>query len=159
MAKRASRNRRTKAPHRLRRRPPYFHPVILRNRRDGWSVARQCAFLAQLYLTGSVGLAASAVGVSRTSAYRLRARGGAEDFAFAWDAVLTPPGSGRLVRPKPDWRKVTNKALIERLETGLVQPLIFRGRMTAIRRKPDKSVLFRLLRRADAGAKRKGASR
>ena len=150
-----------KAPaHRLRRKPPFFHPVLLRSREDGWSVVRQCEFLAHLYLTGSVAAAARRVGMSRASAYRLRERTGAEGFAHAWDAVLTPPGSGRLAGPKVDWRKVTHRALAERVEWGLVQPVLHKGRMTAIRRKADNSALLRLLRRSDAGSMqaRKGAA-
>mgnify|MGYP005811983787 CR=1 FL=1 len=81
--------------HRLRRRPGWFRPVPLRTRRDGWNVTRQCAFLVQLYLTGSAAAAARHVGMSRASAYRLRARPEARSFAGAWDRVLTPPGSGR----------------------------------------------------------------
>lgn len=136
--------------HRVRRKPQFFAPVPLRARTDGWSVARQCGFLAQLYLTGSVTAAARAVGMSRASAYRLRERDGAEGFAHAWDRVLTPPGTGRIAAPKCDWRKVTTEALLARIETGLVQPLLYRGRITAIRRKRDNSALFRLLRRVDA---------
>ena len=64
--------------HRLR--PGWFRPVPLRSRRDGWSAERQCAFLAQLYLTRSVTSAARAVGMSRASAYRLREREEAESF-------------------------------------------------------------------------------
>ena len=140
--------------HRARRRPPFFHPVPLRARRDEWSEVRQCAFLAELYLTGSVASATRAVGMSRNSAYRLRSRPDADGFAHAWDSVLAPPGSGRLVAPKVDFRKVTHSALIERLEAGLIQPVLHRGRMTAIRRKPDNSALFRLLKRLDAVAAR-----
>jgi hypothetical protein len=143
--------------HKRRRRPPFFHPVPLRPRCDGWSVERQCEFLARLYLIGSVGAAAKAVGMSRNSAYRLRARAGAEDFAFAWDAVLTPPGTGRLSRAKPNWRKVTNAELDRRMRTGLVQPVIYRGKMVHIRRKADNSALLRLVRRLDAIEKRSGA--
>ena len=62
-----------KAPaHRLRRKPPFFLPVLLRSREDGWRVVRQCEFLAQFYLTGSVAAAACKVGMSRASVYRLR---------------------------------------------------------------------------------------
>ena len=148
-----------KAPaHKRRRKPPFFHPVPVRARSDGWSIARQCVFLAKLYLTGSVGAAAKAVGMSRNSAYRLRARDGAEDFAFAWDAVLTPPGAGRLSRAKPHWRKVTSAELNRRVTTGLVQPVIYRGEIVHIRRKPDNSALLRLLRRLDAANKRSGAA-
>lgn len=140
--------------HRLRRKPPFFHPVLLRSREDGWSVVRQCEFLAQLYLTGSVAAAARTVGMSRASAYRLRERAGAEGFAHAWDAVLVPPGSGRLAGPDIDWRKVTHQAMVSRVEWGLVQPVLHQGRMTAIRRKADTSALLRLLRRSDAGSRR-----
>ena len=131
----------------------------MRAREDGWSELRQCGFLAALYLTGSVTAAARSVGMSRASAYRLRERAGAEDFAFAWDRVLSPPGSGKCARPRCDWRKVTNVELVERLEAGLVQPVIYRGRMTAIRRKPEKTALSHLLRRCDAALKTNGASR
>lgn len=133
--------------HRTRRRPPFFRPVPLRERVDGWTEARQCLFLAHLYLTGSVGLAVQRVGMSRASAYRLRSRPDARSFARAWDGVLTPPGSGRLAPERVDWRKVTNRELMDQLESGFVQPVIYRGRVTAIRRKPDKSALLRLLRR------------
>ena len=137
--------------HKLRRRPGWFTPVPLRGRRDGWTELRQCAFLAQLYFTGSVTAAAKAVGMSRASAYRLRERAGAESFAFAWDRVLSLPGWGHPGAAKEDFRKVTDAALIARLESGLIQPVIYRGRMVAIRRKPDDSALFRLLRRTAVG--------
>lgn len=133
--------------HKLRRRPGWFTPVPLRGRRDGWSEVRQCAFLAQLYFTGSVTAAAKAVGMSRASAYRLRERPGAESFAFAWDRVLSLPGWGHPGAAKEDFRKVTNATLLARLETDLVKPVLHRGRMTAINRKADDSALFRLLRR------------
>lgn len=134
--------------HRRRRRPGFFRPVPLRARADGWSEARQCGFLAALYVTGSVAAAARAVGMTRAGAYRLRERAGAESFARAWDRVLTPPGVGHCAALEEDFRKVTLFELNRRLETDLVQPVIYRGRMTAIRRKPDDSALFRLLRRA-----------
>ncbi len=137
--------------HRLRRRPGWFRPVPVRSRRDGWSEVRQCAFLAQLYLTGSATAAAKAVGMSRASAYRLRTRAGAESFAFAWDRVLSLPGWGHPGGAREDFRKVTNVTLLARLESDLVQPVVYRGRMTAIRRKPDNSALFRLLRRTAHG--------
>lgn len=135
-------------PHLRRRRPPFFRPVPLRARADGWSEARQCAFLAQLYVTGSVAAAARAVGMTREGAYRLRRRAGAESFAAAWDHVLAPPGSGRFRPWTPDYRKVTLITLDRWVEAGFVQPVIYRGRMCAIRRKPDNSALFRLLRRS-----------
>lgn len=44
-------------------------------------------------------------------------------------------GSGQIGAPRPNWRKVTNEVLIRRIETGLIQPVIHRGTMTAMRRK------------------------
>lgn len=137
--------------HKRRRRPGFFRPVPLRARADGWSEGRQCGFLAALYATGSVAAAARTVGMTRASAYRLRRRAGAESFARAWDRVLTPPGSGHVRPREEDFRKVTLCELNRRLEADLVQPVIYRGRMTAIRRKPDNSTLFRLLRRTGGG--------
>jgi hypothetical protein len=146
--------------HKLRRRPGWFTPVPLRGRRDGWTEVRQCAFLAQLYFTGSVTAAAKAVGMSRASAYRLRERAGAESFAFAWDRVLSLPGWGHPGAATEDFRKVTNATLLARLETGFVKPVVFCGRMTAISRKANDSALFRLLRRTagpDEGAADRGS--
>ena len=108
---------------------------------------RQCEFLARLYFTGSVSAAARGVGMARETAYRLRRRDRAESFAAAWDLVLTSPGSGRAEASRTDWRKVTTGELFRRVETGLFQPVIHRGRMTAIRQKPDNSALLRLMRR------------
>lgn len=138
----------------LRRRPPFFYPAPLRTRHDGWTISRQCHFLAQLYLTGSVAAAAGAVGMSRASAYRLRGRAGAEGFAWAWDRVLTPTGSGPDNRPagrrRPDLRKVTRGVLMGWLETGKVRPVLFRGRVVGIDARPCDIVLFALLRRGGA---------
>lgn len=135
---------------RKRRRPPFFHPAMRRSRADGWTVERQCRFLGQLYLSGSVASAARAAGMSRMSAYRLRRRADAQGFAHAWDAVLTPPGNDNPATPTTDWRKVTLEQLQQRVETGLVTPLIHAGQVCAIRHKPDNSALLRLLRRYDA---------
>ena len=133
----------------LRRRPGWFRPVPLRARRDGWSEARQCAFLVQLYVTGSVTAAAKAVGMSRASAYRLREREEAESFAHAWDRVLSLPGWERAEAPREDFRKVTTATLLARLERELVQPVVYRGAMPGIRKKPDISTIFRVMRRTE----------
>ena len=84
-----------------RLRVPAFYPVPTRTRRDGWTIERQADFLGMLAETGSVIGACEAVGISRKSAYALRARPGAESFAAAWDAALgepvrkvTPPAAG-----------------------------------------------------------------
>lgn len=65
-----------------------FRPVPVRARHDGWTKARQRGFILRLALSGCVTLAARAVGKTRKSAYRLRARPGAESFAAAWDKAI-----------------------------------------------------------------------
>lgn len=136
-----------------RSRPPYFTPVPLRQRRDGWSAPLQCAFLAALYAKGSVAAAARAVGRSRESAHRLRSREGAASFAAAWDRILAgpaPPGVRPLRKPRiDDWRKVTLEQLHWQIETGLWRPVLHRGKLRAIARKPDNSALLHLLARLD----------
>lgn len=57
-------------------------------RSDGWTPARQLAFLETLARTRSVSLAAKSAGMSREGAYRLRRRAGAALFAAAWDRAL-----------------------------------------------------------------------
>src|SRR5688572_25109987 len=78
---------------RARRMPrvPAFYPVPTRSRHDGWTKARQAGFIAALVETRSVMGACEAVGMSRKSAYQLRARPRAESFAAAWDAALGAP--------------------------------------------------------------------
>lgn len=113
----------------------------------------QCAFLAALFATGSVSGAAKAVGRSRDTAYALRKRPGAHSFAAAWDHVLagpTPPGTPPLRKRRvADWRKLTVEDLQWQIKTGLWRPVIFRGQMRAVQRKPDNSALLHLLSRFD----------
>jgi hypothetical protein len=94
-----------------------FYPVPTRTRRDGWTVERQADFLGLLAETGSVIGACEAVGMSRKSAYRLRALPGAESFAAAWDAALEMPG-----------RKVTSPRHNPVNCNPLVRLVTFRGR-------------------------------
>lgn len=63
-----------------------LHPT----RRDGWTSARQIGFLDALASTRSVSAAAASVGMSRESAYRLRARDSAGLFSALWDRTLCP---------------------------------------------------------------------
>ena len=100
-----------------RLRVPPFYPVPVRTRRDGWTIGRQADFLGFLAETGSVIGACEAVGMSRKSAYRLRALPGAESFAAAWDAVLGEP-----------LRKVTPPARHFFESDRPVRVVMFRGR-------------------------------
>jgi len=65
-----------------------FTPVPLKARHDGWLPRVQFGFIVALARGASIDAAASAVGKSRTTAYALRNRPGAESFAAAWDAAL-----------------------------------------------------------------------
>lgn len=107
------------APRRAYRRlrVPAFYPVPVRTRRDGWTIERQADFLGMLAETGSVIGACEAVGISRKSAYQLRARPGAESFAAAWDAALGGEA-----------RKVTSPARDRLTLDPLVRLVMFRGR-------------------------------
>lgn len=62
--------------------------VPLRTRRDGWTPEKQRDFIEHLADTGCVKAAAAAVGMSETSAYRLRRRSDARAFDAAWEAAL-----------------------------------------------------------------------
>ncbi|WP_114227421.1 MULTISPECIES: hypothetical protein [Sphingomonas] len=74
-------------------RPPAPPPRPSRQscRRDGWTVARQLAFLDSLARTRHVGTAAAAAGMSREGAYRLRDRQPDGLFAAMWQRAMTPP--------------------------------------------------------------------
>lgn len=65
----------------------HTHPI----RKDGWTPARQLAFLDALAATRSVTKAAAAAEMSRESAYRLRDRRDGALFAAIWDVALAPP--------------------------------------------------------------------
>ena len=136
----------SKSARRARKMPrvPAFYPVPTRSRRDGWTKQKQTDFLGYLAETGSVMGACEAVKMSRNSAYKLRARPGAESFAAAWDAALGAPV-----------RKVTVDDLEFRAYHGLIQPVLFRGKYRGAWRKPDNSALLRHMRQLDRMAERR----
>jgi hypothetical protein len=57
-------------------------------RHDGWTRERMIAFLEALVETASVTTAAQSVGMTRQTAYRLRARLIGQPFDHAWEAAL-----------------------------------------------------------------------
>lgn len=63
---------------------------IPRIRTDGWTPERQLRFLDALTRTRSITKAAAAAGMSRESAYRLRARPEGTLFGALWDRALAP---------------------------------------------------------------------
>ncbi|WP_336981032.1 hypothetical protein [Altererythrobacter fulvus] len=127
---------------RSRRYVPAFVPVPLRARADGWTPRRQAAFLGYLALTRSVSEAARRVGMARETAYRLRARRGAESFVAAWDVAL-----GKVRGDTHRSRKVTGYELEYRAFEGALKPVFHAGRFVEIARKPDNTALLRLVAR------------
>ena len=67
---------------------PAFDIAPTRKRHAGWTADRQRQFIEHLALTGNVGEACAIVGVSSSSAYRLKNKAGAESFSRAWDAAI-----------------------------------------------------------------------
>lgn len=100
--------------------PIAFTPVPVRARRDGWTEARQRAFIAALRRIGSVSTAARTVGKTRASAYRLRERPGSESFSAAWDEAAD--GGYRNIHDH----------VIDRALNGAVVPRFFKGRQTGV---------------------------
>jgi hypothetical protein len=123
-----------------RRSVPAFTPVPLRPRKDGWSPMRQADFLGRLAETGCVTAAARHVGMTRESAYRLRAKPGAGSFAAAWDAIVAAPPASL--------PKVTDSLLMHRAFYGTLKPLMRGGRHVATRHSPDTGALLSLYRQA-----------
>ncbi len=68
-------------------------------RHDGWTPARQNAFIGALADTGSVSRAARYVNMSPEGAYYLRRRPGAEGFRRAWEAALRKLTAGAIPPP------------------------------------------------------------
>ncbi len=143
---------------------PPFHAVPLRHRTDGWTPVRQAEFIG-LATTRSVAAAARGVSMARETAYRLRARIGAQGFAAAWDVALasvrSEAGRARLdaaleaarAAKRAD-RKVTIPELEWRVASGLWQVMLRGGRYVGVVRKPDETALLALLSRTRAAAGR-----
>jgi hypothetical protein len=142
---------------------PAFHPVPVRARADGWTAVRQCEFIGMLAQTGSVSAAAAFVGCSRETAYRLRRKAGAQEFARAWDVALVIAGvvpAHALARQAQDEReggvtrgsrKVTPPSSWRAAIEGLWRPVMRRGRYCASVHKPDNSALLSHLAQLDRG--------
>ena len=65
-----------------------FRPVPVRARRDGWTPLLQLRFILNLARGMGPSEAARLLGRSRQTAYALRDRPGAEEFAAAWDGAV-----------------------------------------------------------------------
>lgn len=109
-------------------------PVRRKSRADGWSDSKQRDFIEALADSGSVAEAARAVGMSASSAYRLRRSPGGEAFARAWDAAVAQ-AVGMLV-----------DVAFDRAINGTVEPVLdAEGRRIGSRHRPGDRMLMFLL--------------
>lgn len=134
-----------------RPRLPAFAPVPVKRRADGWTPVRQAEFIGVLAETGSVSAAAEFVGMARETAYRLRRKPGAEEFARAWDVAVAisgvrpsvhperaVSGEGRTLVPP----KVSPDELWRRIVDGRWRPVLRRGKYAGSVHKADNSALL-----------------
>ena len=120
-----------------------FTPVPLRGRRDGWDEARQRGLIVQLARGLGVKEAAASVGKSRQTAYALRSRAGAADFARAWDEAVAFAQTRRAMPPTQ-----SRGALIDGVERLLV-PRFYRGRLVGFVQRDDVRGAMRTLGQLD----------
>jgi hypothetical protein len=112
---------------------------------NGWTAARQRGFIAALCELGLVGAAADAVGMSRQSAYRLRARAAARGdadavgagFVAAWDAAIDQGETEAL------------SLALDRAVNGVDEPYFYGGRQRGVRRRYDNRLLRAAMRAID----------
>ena len=102
-------------------------------RSDGWTPERQAAFLRHLSETHCVAKAARAVGMSRQSAYALRARLKGEPFDKAWAAALVC----RL--------DALAEAAMDRALNGVEVPHYYKGELIGTSRRYDERLTLALI--------------
>lgn len=103
------------------------------DRHDGWTPDRQAAFLRELAATHNVAAAARAVGMSRQSAYKLRARMRGEPFDAAWDAAFQARFN------------VLAEAAMDRAMNGVEVPHYHNGELIGTSRRYDERLTLALL--------------
>ena len=102
-------------------------------RHDGWTAPKQAKFLRVFAATGNVSLAAREVGMTRQSAYKLRARLKGEPFDHAWEAAFGT-GYDRLA-----------EAALERAINGTEVPHYHQGELVGTHRRYDERLALGLL--------------
>ncbi|MEE4537708.1 MAG: hypothetical protein V2J51_04355, partial [Erythrobacter sp.] len=113
------------------------HSLAHPGRHDGWTPARQATFLRALASTQSVAKAARAAGMSRQSAYGLRARLKGEPFDLAWHAAM---------RCRFD---ALAEAAMERALNGVEVPHFHKGELIHTSRRFDERLTVALLAMRD----------
>ena len=100
---------------------------------DRWTKPRMASFLRELASTHCVSSAAQAVGMSRQSAYKLRARLKGQPFDVAWEAAFQH-GYDELAQ-----------AALERALHGIEVPIYSKGELIGTRRHFDERLTCFLL--------------
>ena len=116
---------------------PASHDAVHITPHDSWTPQRQIEFLTALASSHSVSEAARAVGMSRQSAYRLRAKLKGEPFDLAWGAAL---------RCRFD---ALAEAAMERALHGVEVPHFYKGELIHTSRKFDERLTVALLMMRD----------
>jgi len=116
---------------------PDFEPVPLRYRRDGWTPARQVAFIRALAECGCVRDACKRVGMSPESAYELARRPDAQSFRVAWEIAMDNAV-----------RRVGDEAFSRAIH-GVAVPHFYKGEMVGEHRRYDERLTMFILRYRD----------
>lgn len=103
-------------------------------RHDGWTLAKQAAFLRQLSATHSVTEAAKSVLMSRQSAYRLRSKLKGQAFDLAWEVAF-----------HHSYDVLAHTAL-DRALNGTEMPVFFQGEQIGSYRKYDERLTVAMMR-------------
>ena len=111
-----------------------FSPIALRPRHDGWTTARQIAFVEALADCGCVDEACQRVGMSRASAYALRRHAASGSFREAWDAAIDSA------------LHLLEDAAIGRAIHGVPRPIFYKGEQVGEWRQHDERMAMFLLR-------------
>jgi hypothetical protein len=98
-----------------------------------WSRAKMAQFLTELAATHSVAAAARVVGMSRQSAYRLKARLRDQAFDLAWEAAVQSAYDA------------LHQAALDRALNGVEVPVHHRGELVGTRRVFDERLTVFLL--------------
>jgi len=101
---------------------------------ERWTPPKMAAFLRTLAATHSVSAAARSVGMSRQSAYRLRARVKGEPFDLAWDEAFTH-----------SYQNLPYAAL-DRALNGIEVPHYYKGELIGTSRRFDERLTVALLK-------------
>lgn len=113
--------------------PPPSLPSVRRARLDGFDPAKQRAFLSVLAETGSVAQACAAVGIARSTAYKLRLLPEAQSFRVAWEEAMAQ-----------GVRLLADTALARALD-GVEEPVFWKGEQIGTKRRYNDRLLMFLL--------------